>query len=124
MHGRGATIAFNLREPDGRIIDERIVEQLAAAASISLRTGCFCNPGAGEVAFGLTPDRLSAVFDGGGRRNYDEYLRALGLQTAGAVRVSLGVVSDDRDIDRLLAFLDEFRDRHHDTSRLAPRLHC
>ena len=48
---RGATIAFNFLHPDGRIVDERYVDRVARRHSISLRTGCFCNPGAGEVAF-------------------------------------------------------------------------
>jgi molybdenum cofactor sulfurtransferase len=47
---RGATIAINFLHPDGRVIDERYVDRVARAHNISLRTGCFCNPGAGEVA--------------------------------------------------------------------------
>ncbi|TMC13283.1 MAG: aminotransferase class V-fold PLP-dependent enzyme, partial [Chloroflexi bacterium] len=124
VHMRGATLAFNVRDPDGRLVDERVVEQLAAAANISLRTGCFCNPGAGEVSFDLTPARLTATFAGSGWMSYEEYLGALGLQNAGAVRVSLGLVSNDRDVRRLLAFLEGFRDRRHDTGHLGPRTHC
>lgn len=121
---RGPTVAFNVREPDGRLVDERIVEQWAAADNISLRTGCFCNPGAGEVAFGMAPARLAATFGGSRRLTYEEYLGELGLPTGGAVRVSLGLVSNERDVQCLLAFLDRFRDRRHDPGRLAPRLHC
>jgi molybdenum cofactor sulfurtransferase len=44
---RGATIAFNFVHPDGRIVDERYVDRVARQHNISLRTGCFCNPGAG-----------------------------------------------------------------------------
>ena len=51
--GRGGTVAFNFLDPAGRVIDERAVARDAAAAGISLRTGCFCNPGAAEWAFGL-----------------------------------------------------------------------
>jgi selenocysteine lyase/cysteine desulfurase len=51
---RGGTVAFNLLDPGGRIIDERAVARDTAAAGISIRTGCFCNPGAGEGAFNLT----------------------------------------------------------------------
>lgn len=121
---RGPTIAFNVLDPDGQLVDERIVEQLAAAANISLRTGCFCNPGAGEVALDLAPARIAELFAGSERMSLEDYLRGLGLQTAGAVRVSLGLVSNEHDVQRLLAFLDRFRDRRHDSSRLAPRLHC
>ena len=47
---RGGTIAFNFLHPDGRAVDERLVDRVAAEHDISLRTGCFCNPGAGEAA--------------------------------------------------------------------------
>ena len=51
---RGGTVTFNILDPMGQIIDERIVANEAAAARISLRTGCFCNPGAGEEALGFS----------------------------------------------------------------------
>src|SRR5690606_32494700 len=44
--GRGGTVACNLVDPDGRVIDCRRVEAAAIAAGVSLRTGYFCNPGA------------------------------------------------------------------------------
>ena len=49
---RGGTITLNLYDPDGHLLDYRRVEELAGAQRISLRTGCFCNPGAGETAEG------------------------------------------------------------------------
>ena len=51
---RGATVAFNFLDPRGAVVDERAVARDTGAAGISVRTGCFCNPGAGESAFGLT----------------------------------------------------------------------
>lgn len=51
---RGATIAFNFLHPDGRVVDERYVDRIANQHNVSLRTGCFCNPGAGEVAFTIS----------------------------------------------------------------------
>ena len=59
-HGerRGATIAFNFLHPDGRVVDERYVDRVAGRHNISLRTGCFCNPGAGEIAFTISRETL------------------------------------------------------------------
>src|ERR1700722_8582756 len=51
---RGGTVTLNLYDPHGHLLDYRRVEELAGAENISLRTGCFCNPGAGETAEGLT----------------------------------------------------------------------
>lgn len=121
---RGGTVTFNVVDPAGVLVDERLVSAESAAAGISLRTGCFCNPGAGEGAFSIGRRTLRG---GIGRRprTIDEYLALLGLPTGGAVRVSLGLVSTVADVDRLLTFLTEtYRDRPAATAGLAPRLRC
>ena len=45
---RGGTVTMNFYDPDGTSLDYRRVEELAGAQRISLRTGCFCNPGRGR----------------------------------------------------------------------------
>jgi selenocysteine lyase/cysteine desulfurase len=132
--GRGGTVTFNFLDPDGCVVDERAVSRDAAAAGISLRTGCFCNPGAGERAFGLggkaPGGRMSrAVMRRGLRQpdvtGVDAYLRAVGLTTGGAVRVSLGVVSTLADVESFLDFAERtYRDRMPDLSGLVPRMNC
>jgi selenocysteine lyase/cysteine desulfurase len=124
LEGRGATVAFNLLDPDGVVVDERLVAAEATAAGISLRTGCFCNPGAGEGAFGITGGRLRGSARGG-VRTVDEYLTVLGLPTGGAIRVSFGIASTFGDVQRLLDFVAEsYRDRPAEAAGLAPRLRC
>jgi selenocysteine lyase/cysteine desulfurase len=122
--GRGATVAFNFLDPDGRIIDERVVSRDSSAHGISLRTGCFCNPGAGEAAFGIMKSDLTRSI----LRNphtIDEYLSLLGLPSAGAIRVSFGIASNLGDLERFLRFAEgTYRDRYPDTAGLAPRLRC
>jgi hypothetical protein len=59
--GRGATVSLNLLDPRGDVIDERIVSRDSSALGISLRTGCFCNPGAGEAAFSIDPSALRGL---------------------------------------------------------------
>ncbi|MFG2956233.1 aminotransferase class V-fold PLP-dependent enzyme [Streptomyces sp. NPDC048291] len=121
---RGGTVALNVLGADGRIVDERVVTRDSAAHGISLRTGCFCNPGAGEEAFDLPPTRLRSAA-GTQVDSLDEYLELLELPSAGAVRVSLGVASQPRDIETLLAFLTEtYRDRVPTTAGLAARESC
>jgi selenocysteine lyase/cysteine desulfurase len=121
---RGGTVTLNLRDPGGRIVDERAVERDSAAAGISLRTGCFCNPGAGEAAFAIDPGSLAAS---AGRRvtSLDDYLEALALPSGGAVRVSVGLASNLADVERFLRFAEEtYRDRHPSYAGLAPRERC
>lgn len=121
---RGGTVALNVLGADGRVVDERIVARESGARGISLRTGCFCNPGAGEAAFGLPLRRLRAAArrDAG---SLEEYLELLGLPSAGAVRVSLGLASQPRDVDAFLDFVrDTYRDRTPSTAGLAAREGC
>ncbi len=129
---RGGTVALNFLDPDGRVIDERAVTRDASAAGISLRTGCFCNPGAGEAAFGLTrgPLRnawrtLSAGHSGAGAGLVEDYLSLVGLPTGGAVRISLGIASTLEDVDAFLDFAERtYRDRRPDLAGLSPRHGC
>ena len=121
---RGGTIAFNLLDPQGQIVDERAVARDTAAAGISIRTGCFCNPGAPEKAFELSQARAVAALRRGAR-TLDEYLDLTGLPSGGAIRASVGLASTISDVEQLLAFLETaYRDRPAGTTGLTPRLAC
>ncbi len=120
---RGATIAFNFLHPDGRIVDERYVDRVARTHSISLRTGCFCNPGAGEIAFTISRETLLGGEFGDGM-TLDGYVRAIGLPSGGAVRASLGVASNAADVDRFAEFAAAFVDLPAVPGDLPPRSGC
>ena len=115
MIERGGTITLNFYDPTGLLLDYRRVEELAAQVNISLRTGCFCNPGAGETAEDLTEDDLhAAVADAGADislRRFLNFTQARSGKTAGAIRVSLGLVSNFADVERFIAFAAGFRDQ-------------
>ena len=121
---RGGTVAFNLLDPSGRVVDERAVVRATAAAGISIRTGCFCNPGAGEGAFQLTKaDWRTAAR--ARPQTMDQYLDLLGMPSGGALRASVGLASNIEDVERFLAFVEmTYRDRLADTTGLTPRLAC
>jgi len=103
---RGGTVALNFYRGDGTLIDHREVEARAAAHGISLRTGCFCNPGAGEAALHLTRSEIDRCFptdpDGGGFEPFRQCIDP--AKGTGAVRISLGIASNEADVDRVLAF--------------------
>jgi selenocysteine lyase/cysteine desulfurase len=105
---RGGTLAFNLFDAGGGVVDQRQVEARAAQRRISLRTGCFCNPGAGELALGLTRGEIQACLGDEARMSYDEFRLCVDPKTAGAVRVSLGIASTFSDAYALVSFLKEF----------------
>jgi molybdenum cofactor sulfurtransferase len=120
---RGGTIAFNFLHPDGRVIDERFVDVIAARHNISIRTGCFCNPGAGEIAFSLTKEMLTEHEFAVGMI-LDDYIEVVGLPSGGAIRVSLGLATNVADVERFMAFAAEFRDVADVPPDLPPRLGC
>jgi molybdenum cofactor sulfurtransferase len=107
MDGRGATVAFNLLGPAGELVDCRRVELAAAEAGISLRTGYFCNPGAAETSFELPKDEAERCFREleGDDFTLHQFSVCLHDKPVGAVRVSLGLSSNERDVERCIAFL-------------------
>jgi len=121
--GRGATIAFNFLHPDGRVVDERYVDRVARRHNVSLRTGCFCNPGAGEVAFTISRETLLGSEFGEGMI-LDDYVREIGLPSGGAIRASLGLASNFSDVYRFARFAAEFRDLGSVPDDLPPRIVC
>jgi selenocysteine lyase/cysteine desulfurase len=124
IRDRGGTVAFNLLDPSGRIVDERAVVRATAAAGISIRTGCFCNPGAGEGAFQLTKaDWRTAAR--ARPQTLDQYVGLLGLPSGGALRASVGLASNVEDVERFLEFVETtYQDRVTGTSGLPPRQGC
>ncbi|HEV7933816.1 MAG TPA: aminotransferase class V-fold PLP-dependent enzyme [Actinomadura sp.] len=122
--GRGGTVTFNVLDSEGGVVDERVIARDSSARRISVRTGCFCNPGAGEGAFEVTAKTLMGAILRG-VSTMDSYLKVLGLPTGGAVRASLGLVSTIEDVERLVTFVEEtYRDRSPDRSGLRPRERC
>jgi hypothetical protein len=78
-----------------------------------MRSGFFCNPGAGEAAFGLAADDLQSYF-----RNADftfddlrAWYRAERGFDIGGMRISFGVPSTFRDAWSWLGFLRGLLDR-------------
>jgi selenocysteine lyase/cysteine desulfurase len=114
MKDRGATLTMNFYDPDGHLIDYRRVEELASDRHISLRTGCFCNPGAGEAAEQLTEADMRAAMAAGPDMNLARFVQLMqsrGGKAAGAIRVSFGLASNVQDAARFLAFVGELRDQ-------------
>jgi molybdenum cofactor sulfurtransferase len=120
---RGATVAFNFIHPDGRVVDERYVDRVAQRHSVSLRTGCFCNPGAGEIAFTISRETLLGG-EFGEATTLDDYVQAIGLPSGGAVRASLGVATNEPDLERFAELAAELVDLRDVPDDLPPRTGC
>ncbi|MBK8163222.1 MAG: aminotransferase class V-fold PLP-dependent enzyme [Gammaproteobacteria bacterium] len=111
---RGGTVAFNMRDPSGAYVNYAEVERQAARDGIALRSGCFCNPGAGEAALSHTVTLIEECLRRSGPEldlaGYRACLDRSG-KTMGAVRASLGMASNFSDVYRLSEFLGGMLDR-------------
>ncbi|MDX1647282.1 MAG: aminotransferase class V-fold PLP-dependent enzyme [Longimicrobiales bacterium] len=112
--GRGGTVAFNLRDGDGGVVPYGDVERDASSAGISLRGGCFCNPGAAERALDLQAREALECFESIPRGSFTlkRFAGCMGEGHAvGALRVSVGIPTTHSDLDRFEAWLTEFCSR-------------
>lgn len=114
LDSRGGTITVSFYGENGRPISGQLIEQLAAAQNISLRTGCFCNPGAGETSFCLPPSTMKTMFAQAQGIQFQELVNKVynmhGVDIS-AVRVSVGLVTNFADVYRLLVFAVSLRDK-------------
>ena len=111
---RGGVVTMNFYDPDGHLLDHRRIEELAGARRISLRTGCFCNPGTGETAEHITEEDILAALDQSHDMSLPRFLQFIthrGGKSAGAIRVSVGIASNFDDVQRFVDFAASMRDQ-------------
>ena len=111
---RGGTVAFSMYDRDGRRIDDLRVEHLASQAGISLRTGCFCNPGASEAAHWLGAEHMRKWFGRDEPMSYLDLRDRIRMEHArlpSAIRISVGLATNFADAHRFLCFLQRFADK-------------
>jgi len=107
IEGRGGAVTVNFYDPNGKAFDHRYIESEANKMNISLRTGCFCNPGAGEVALGISRVELDVCFtrpEHENKMSIDDFRLCIDGKSSGAVRISVGTMSNFNDIQALLSF--------------------
>jgi molybdenum cofactor sulfurtransferase len=110
LEERGGAVTVNFYDRDNQALDHRFIEQKANEANISLRTGCFCNPGAGEVALEISRVELDVCFTQPGnedRFTVDDFRSCIDGKSSGAVRASVGMVTNFNDIQGFLSFARE-----------------
>ena len=109
---RGGTIAFNITTPDGRLIEMSVIEERANARNISVRTGCFCNPGAAEFAFDYLPEEAYHCFTTLDPDQFTirQFSTCMNNLPVGAIRASVGIASNQHDLDELVNLVASFKD--------------
>ena len=109
---RGGTVSINLFDAEGKIFDDQLVETVANQFNISLRSGCFCNPGAGELALNISEAYIRNLFENSDRMTYEEYAMAVasddGHDGIGAVRISVGLITNFNDVYQVVQLMKSF----------------
>lgn len=105
---QGPTIAFNVRDSSGGWIGKSDFDRLAIINNIQLRTGGVCNPGGIALSLGFSPQEMHENYAEGLRCGND--LDELNGKPTGIIRVSLGAMSNMKDVRILMNFLQIFVD--------------
>lgn len=119
---RGGTIAFNFCNPSGAILDCYAMQEDANRCGLSVRSGCFCNPGVREVALGLKREDLVSAFCQKDEITYEQFLHVINDRKQGAIRVSVGLATNFADVYAFLQFAHSIVARFASTSPEAQTL--
>ncbi|KAL4960414.1 putative molybdenum cofactor sulfurase protein (HxB) [Aspergillus stella-maris] len=103
---QGPILAFNLRNSHGIWIGKSEVERLASIKNMQIRSGTLCNPGGTAMSLGWSGADMLRHYSAGMRCGDDHDV--MDDRPTGILRVSLGAMSSQRDIDKFMAFLEEF----------------
>ena len=102
---QGGTFAFNFFSADGAPIPHDSIYNACTANSIFLRFGVHCNPGATYRSLNWKPNEIEAA-----TRQHEAACSLTASimegRHVGTIRVSFGVPSNQKDVDRLIAFIE------------------
>ena len=112
---------FQILKPSGELFSYRTAALVLSERGFQVRDGCMCNPGACYRAVGVTDEEVrdKAIKAQGDYRNWEWIYVERGGEIVkrplGSIRVSLGWMSRQADIDALVDFLTKtYRDVEED----------
>jgi selenocysteine lyase/cysteine desulfurase len=92
-------------------LDCYAIQEEANRHQLSVRSGCFCNPGVREFALGLPREDLASVFRHKGRMTYEQFRHVIDGRKQGALRVSVGLATNFSDVYHFLQFAQTIIER-------------
>lgn len=107
MSERGGTLVMNFFGENGNLHPFGSIEAEANKENISVRTGCFCNPGLDETNYHITEQELQSYFGQHTTGNYYDMVEFTG-KLRGAVRISFGLASNFKDAYTFVKFASKF----------------
>lgn len=108
LENRGGTIILNILGDSGDIFPWDYIEYEANRRNISLRTGCFCNPGVDEAHSCVTAEETANYTSQFGTGSFREIVALMG-KLRGAIRISVGLATNFEDVSKFIAFVEEFK---------------
>ena len=118
---QSAIANFQILKPNGTLFSYRTAARALTAAGFNIRDGCMCNPGSCYRDAGVTDEEVRdlAIERDGDYSNW-EWIDVVRNGTTvrlplGSIRVSLGWMSREADIDALVKFLNaKYKDSYED----------
>ena len=107
---RGGNLLMNFFKSDGGSIPFETFEKEANALGISIRSGCFCNPGIDEISNCITHDEMAQYFSGREKGDYYDMVAYLG-KMRGAIRASVGVATNVADLHAFIGLVKSLKNR-------------
>ncbi|MDP4826207.1 MAG: aminotransferase class V-fold PLP-dependent enzyme [Flavobacteriales bacterium] len=107
---RGGNIILNFYNQTGAAHPFEEIEAMASSRMISLRGGCFCNPGIDEVNNCVSTDELARYYTSRDKGDYYDMIAFLG-KMRGAIRLSVGMATTKADIDAFVKFASTLLDK-------------
>ena len=115
---RGGTISLRVYGTDGEPFDERIVTDIASKAGISLRNGCYCNPGAAFGAELVHVDveakcrelgtKIEDIYEG--LISFEDAFDHVGIYRKSLfIRVSVGIATNFHDCYKFVQLIAGFK---------------
>ncbi|KAL0936322.1 molybdenum cofactor sulfurase [Colletotrichum truncatum] len=109
--GSGPVVAFNLQAHDGTWVSLNEFQKLASLQRFHIRTGGLCNPGGISATLNLTSADVKGNYANGFRCGDENDL--IDGKPTGLIRVSLGAMSTESDVDKFVTFIQDFYSTKH-----------
>ncbi|MFT5385279.1 MAG: molybdenum cofactor sulfurtransferase [Saprospiraceae bacterium] len=106
----GGNTMMNFFDSNEKHFSFEDIEESANKQNISIRSGCFCNPGIDEVNSCLTYEELAKYFSSRDKGDYHDMVSFL-HKMRGATRVSVGIATTKADLDTFINFVKALRNK-------------
>ncbi len=106
----GGTLIMTFLDSDGELIPFEVIEDRTNAKMISIRSGCFCNPGIDEINNCLSTEELASYFSSRDKGDYLDMISFLN-KMRGATRVSVGLATSKTDLDTFVEFINSLKNK-------------